>query len=200
MIMLLSLVLAVHSGSAQQANKAKLAGMHVEDFQLLGVDGELHSLGSDTSARGFIIVFSCNHCPFAKLYTERLNALHKRFASQQVPLLVINPMDTVMYEEEGLLNMQKRAVAEHFDFPYLIDPLQDVARRFKARHTPQAYVVWRQQSKWVIRYAGAIDDNGEHPELATSFVAKAVVALLANQEPPTTESLSLGCRINYRQK
>ncbi len=200
MIMLLSLGFVVQSGSAQQGNKAKLVGMHVEDFQLLGVDGQVHSLGSDTSARGFIIVFSCNHCPFAKLYTKRLNALHKRFAAQQVPLLVINPMDTVMYEEEGLLNMQKRAETEHFEFPYLIDPSQDVARNFGARHTPQAYVVWKQSKQWVIQYAGAIDDNGEHPELATDYIGQVVDALLHNQEPLRKESLTLGCRITYRKR
>ena len=109
-------------------------------------------------------------------------------------------MDTLMYEEEGMHNMQERAKQAHFLFPYLIDASQSVARNFGARHTPQAYVVWKQDGTWVVRYAGAIDDNGEHPEIATNFIGQAVDALLSNQEPARKESLTLGCRITYRKK
>lgn len=172
----------------------------MSDFQLKAVDAKEYSLNADPDARGYIIVFSCNHCPFAKLYTERLNTLHRRFAAKHVPLLVINPMDTTMYEEEGLANMIARAREAHFEFPYLIDPSQSVARSFHAQHTPQAYVIWKENGAWVIRYAGAIDNNGEHPELATPFVADAVEALLANRKPAQHHTQSLGCRITYRKQ
>ncbi len=184
---------------AQSASSASLLGLHIADFRLQGVDGNTYSLSSFDSARGCIVVFSCNHCPFAKLYTGRLNALAARFAPLHVPLLVINPMDTTMYEEEGLANMLIRAREAHFKFPYLIDPSQAVARSFRAKHTPQAFVVWKENNRWVVRYAGAIDDNGEHPELAQAFVANAVESLLESKTPTVQHSASLGCRIIYRK-
>lgn len=171
----------------------------IKDFSLRDQNGFEVSLASFPDAKGFIIVFSCNHCPFAKLYTARLNELASRFSKQGVPLLVINPMDTVMYEEEGFNNMRIRAEKEHFAFSYLLDATQSVARDFQAKHTPQAYVIWKDNDRWVVRYSGAIDSNGEHPELATPFVVQAVEALLHGEQPKVNSTTTLGCRIQYRR-
>ena len=169
------------------------------EFSLRNVDNRMISFDSYPEARGYIIVFTCNHCPFAKLYTERLNALNARYEKLGVPLLAINPMDTLLYEDEGFDRMQEKAAREKFTFPYLQDKLQLAGKFFQAKHTPQVFVVWNEQGKRVIKYTGAIDDNGDHPELATSFITPVIEALLHNQPVKTSETESFGCKIYYRK-
>ena len=171
----------------------------VFDFTLRNVNGKNVSTKDYKNAKGFIIIFTCNHCPFAKLYTKRINDLNTKFAKLNVPLLAINSMDTMVYEDETFSLMLKKAKDDKFNFPYLQDVTQSVGQQFGAEHTPMAYVIWKEKGKWVIRYKGAIDDNGEHPSLATPYIAKAVTELLQNKTVTVAESESFGCRIYYRK-
>ncbi len=196
-VILLSIVIVAVSPAATVSTS--MLGKHVRSFSLKNVDGQMLNLDAQSTARGAMVVFSCNHCPFARLYTARLNELSDRYAAKGVPLYVINPMDTAVYAEEGFANMQLFAREHDFHFPYLIDPSQSVAREFQARHTPQAYLLWKENGEWTIRYNGAIDDNGEHPEEATPYLANAVDQMLSGQAVVTGETHSLGCRINYRK-
>ncbi len=182
----------IHSGS-------KGVGDKVNDFSLLNTDKTYLSLESYKEAKGFIIVFTCNHCPFAQLYSERYNALNAKYKPLGVPLIAINSMDTLVYEEETFELMQKKAADEKFNFPYLRDAMQRVGKNFGADHTPHAYIVWKEKTDLVIRYSGAIDDNGEHPELARPFVAHAVDELLQGKAVSTPETVSFGCKIFYRK-
>lgn len=170
------------------------------DFSLKNIDGKMISLANYKDAKGFIIVFTCNHCPFAKLYPPRLNALNKKYDSLGVPLIAISSTDTMMYEEDTYPNMVIKANEEHFNFPYLFDEMQVVAKNFKAQKTPHAYVIWKENNQWVVKYNGAIDDNGMEPDKVTeSYVANAVDALLANKKITTTETKSIGCQIAFRK-
>ncbi len=183
------------SAFAQKNNK------DIVDFKLKNVDGNFVSLSSFPDAKGFIIVFTCNHCPFAKLYPPRLNDLNNKFKPLGVPLIAISSTDTMMYEEDTYPNMVTKANEEHFKFPYLFDELQEVAKNFKAQKTPHAFVIWKENEKWVVKYNGAIDDNGMEPEKVTeSFVSNAVNELLANQPVKTAETKSIGCQIAFRRK
>ncbi len=173
-------------------------GNIIVNFSLKSTDNKLVALDSFKNARGFIIIFTCNHCPFAKLYTQRFNELFQKYDSLGVHLLAINSMDTAMYEEEGFANMQDRAKIEKYQFTYLYDANQKVAKMFKAAHTPQAYVLWKTDSAWKVKYCGAIDNNGEQPELATSFLGKATDELLNDKTVSKPETESFGCRIFYR--
>jgi peroxiredoxin len=143
-----------------------------------------------------MVIFTCNHCPFAKLYTQRFNELAGKFTPLGVPLLAVNSMDTLVYEEESFSLMKERAAG--LRFPYLQDAAQTVGKAFGAEHTPQAFVIWREKGHWLVKYRGAIDDNGEHPELATPFIANAVSELLAGKPVSVPETESFGCRIFYR--
>jgi peroxiredoxin len=174
-------------------------GKEVKDFQLKNCSNQLISFSNYKTAKGFIIVFTCNHCPFAKLYTKRLNALNDAFIGKDIPLIAINPMDTTIYEDETLSDMKEKALKENFSFPYLQDSKQLVAKSFYASHTPQAYVIWKENDKWIVKYSGAIDDNGQHPELANSYISNAVNQLLNNQPITKPETVNLGCTINYRK-
>jgi peroxiredoxin len=171
----------------------------IPDFTLKNVDGNMLSTADYSDAKGFIVIFTCNHCPFAKLYSKRMNDMHTKFSKQNVPLLAINSMDTLVYEDESYKMMQQKAKQEKFNFPYLYDPSQQVGKAFGADHTPMAYVIWKENNQWVIKYKGAIDDNGEHPKLAKPFIDNALKELLSNQKVILPETTSFGCRIFYRK-
>ncbi|MFZ4634795.1 MAG: redoxin domain-containing protein [Saprospiraceae bacterium] len=171
----------------------------VPDFSLRNAsDNTMFSTAADQGVKGYMVVFTCNHCPFAKLYTQRFNNLHARYRVLGVPLLAINSMDTVVYEDEVFELMQQKARAENIKYPYLQDADQRVGQSFDAQHTPQAYVIWKEKGQWVVKYSGAIDDNGEHPENATPFIANAVDELLAGKQVSNPQTQSFGCRIFYR--
>jgi peroxiredoxin len=176
-----------------------LLGRVIPSFALPSTSGTTVSLDDYPSAKGFVVVFTCNHCPFAKLYTRRLNALSAKYAPQDVPVLVINAMDTTVYGEETMAEMQQRATSAHFAFPYLHDAEQRVGKSFAADHTPMAYVIWKEHGVWRTTYAGAIDDNGAEPTKATPYVANAIEALLHNTPIPLAETQSFGCAIYYRE-
>ena len=179
---------------------ATINNKQVGDFSLKNVNGKNVSLKDYPDAKGFIIVFTCNHCPFAKLYYKRLNELNTEFAAKGVPLIAISSTDTISYEEDTFPENVKKAEEQHFNFPYLYDGAQKVAKAFAAQKTPHAYVIWKVGGKWVIKYNGAIDDNGAHPELVhNAYVANAVNELLASKEVTTSEIKSIGCQINFRK-
>ena len=172
----------------------------VQDFSLKSTDGKLLSLNQYPDAKGFIVVFTCNHCPFARLYPERMNALNARYSKLGVPLIAISSTDTISYEEDGFADMMKYARDAHFNFPYLFDADQSVAKNFGAQKTPHAYVIWKENNQWVVKYNGAIDDNGAEPEkVRTSYVSDAVEACLAGKEVAVKEMRSIGCQIYFRQ-
>lgn len=179
--------------------QVSVIGREVKDFRLPNTAGGFTSLADYPQAKGFIIVFTCNHCPFAKLYTARLNMLQQVYSRLQVPLLAINPMDTAVYSEESMMEMKKKTRSAGFTFPYLQDASQAVAKNFQATHTPAAYVIWKSGNKWIIRYSGAIDDNGQHPEQATPFAGRAVNDLLSGKTVAQPETVSLGCAIHYKR-
>lgn len=171
----------------------------VYDFSLKNVNGQMVSTTDYKKARGFMIIFTCNHCPFDKLYSKRLNDLHAKYEKLNVPLLAINSMDSLLYEDETFDLMKQKAKKEKFNFQYLLDENQLIGASFGAQHTPTAFVIWKENNHWTIRYKGSIDDNGEHPEKATPYLSQAVDELLANKKVTLVETESLGCKIYYRK-
>lgn len=171
------------------------------DFSLKNVDGKSVSLSDNPNAKGYIIVFTCNHCPFAKLYSKRLNQLNKKYASLGVPLVAISSTDTIMYAEDCYDKMIAKAKSGKFNFPYLYDSAQSVARNYNAERTPQAFVIWKENDKWVVKYKGAIDDNGAEPKLVNeNYVANAVDELLKGNQVKQPITGSVGCKINFRKQ
>ncbi len=173
----------------------------VEGFTLRNIDGRPLSLDAYPDAKGFIVVFTCNHCPFAKLYPERMNALNTKYKPLGLPLIAISSTDTNVFEEDTYPKMVEKAQNEHFNFPYLFDAEQTVAKSFGAQKTPHAYIIWKENGKWAVKYNGAIDDNGAEPTKATKhFVADAADALLNGKAGYVKETKSVGCQINFRAK
>jgi peroxiredoxin len=176
-----------------------LSTVSIVDFSLRNADGKMFSTTDNKEAKGYIIVFTCNHCPFARLYSKRLNDLHRKYSALHVPLIAINSMDSLIYREESFENMRTKAINDSLHFPYLQDPLQIVGKMFGALHTPSAYVIWKENNVWKIKYKGCIDDNGENPMLAKPHVADAVDDLLSGKKVHLAETPSFGCRIIYRK-
>ncbi len=193
-VLLLVTTLLFVSGFSQTKEKV------VSDFKLKNVDGRFVSLKDYPDAKGFIIVFTCNHCPFARLYPPRLNELNAKYKALGVPLIAISSTDTVVYEGDSYALMVAKAHDEQFNFPYLYDDMQLAARNYGAQKTPHAYVIWKKNGRFVVKYNGAIDDNGMEPEKVKSkYVSKAVDDLLAGRSVATPETKSIGCQINMRK-
>lgn len=173
--------------------------LEIKNFSLKNTDNKMISLSGFKNAKGFIIIFTCNKCPMAKMYTERMNQMYLKFKPKGVYLLVVNSMDTVVYKEESFQLMQKKVVKEKTSFPYLQDKTQAVAKQFKAINTPQAFVIWKNNTrKFIIRYSGNIDDSALEPKKANSYLEKAVDELLENKAVTNPITTSVGCRIFYR--
>ncbi len=170
----------------------------IPNFSLKDTNNKIVSLENYKNSKGLIVIFTCNHCPFAKLYSKRLNELNAKYTAKGFPLIAINSMDTVVYEDETLANMKAKAKHDKFNFPYLFDANQSVGKLFNAEYTPQAFVLSNENNKWTVRYAGSIDNNGKEPTKAVPYVANAVEDILANVPVAIKETGSIGCRIRYR--
>lgn len=174
-------------------------GEEVKDFALKNVDGKMVSMRNYKDAKGFIIVFTCNHCPFAKAYESRIMDLDKKYASKGYPVIAINPNDPEKAPDDSFDNMVTRAKEKSYSFPYVLDATQDVAREFGATRTPHVYIVEKKNGKNILQYIGAIDNNSDEPEKVTQrFVEDAVNALLEGKPVPTSETKAIGCTIKWK--
>ena len=191
LLLLTAIVLQSYTGTVTKT---------VHDFSLKNVDGRMVSLKDFPAAKGFIVVFTCNHCPFAKLYFKRINDLNAKYKRMGVPVIAISSTDTVNYEQDVYSKMVEKAKKEKFTFPYLYDGAQIAAKDFSAQKTPHTFVIWKENGKWVVKYNGAIDDNGAEPtKVKYPYVANAVDELLAGKEVTVKETKSIGCQINMRK-
>ena len=176
-------------------------GSSVTDFKLKNIDGKPVSLSDYPAAKGFIITFTCNHCPYAKAYEDRIIALNKKYANKGYPVIAINPNDASQYPEDNFDNMKLRAEEKKFTFPYLVDETQEVAKTFGAIKTPHIYVVQKEAKNLTVKYIGAIDDNWENPEIVNQkYVEDAVNALLANKEVEVKTTKAIGCSIKWKKQ
>ncbi len=175
-------------------------GDNAPDFVLKNVDGAVVGPRSFSAAKGLILVFTCNHCPYSVKYEDRIIALHREFASKGFPVLAVNPNDSIVSPEDSYSKMQKRAADKAFPFAYVYDETQAVAQRYGARRTPQVFVLLRTRIGWTVEYIGAIDDNADNAADATQlFVADAVNALLKGTKPAQATTKAIGCTIKWKK-
>lgn len=174
-------------------------GDAVADFKLKNIDGKIVSLSDFASAKGFIVVFISNHCPFSKSYEDRVIDLDKKYASQGYPVIAINPNDPEAYEEDSFVNMQARAKEKGYTYPYLTDNTQAVTKAFGAMRTPHAFVLNKENGKIIVHYIGAIDDNPQDPANVTKhYVSDAVNSLLLGKPVVTPTTKAIGCAIKWK--
>ena len=174
-------------------------GDKASDFKLENIDGKFVSLADYSDAKGFIVVFTCNGCPYAKAYQDRINELDKTYKSKGYPVIAINPNDTDLKPEDKLAGMKERADENGFTFPYLKDAEYKVFREYGATRTPHIYVLTRQGGDLVVTYIGAIDDNYQDASAVNAtYLASAVDALLEGKKPDPSFTKAIGCSIKSK--
>jgi len=174
-------------------------GDKATEFKLKNIDGKLVSLSDYPNAKGFIVVFTCNHCPYAKAYQDRIIALDKKYKPKGYPVIAINSNDVAANPEDSYENMIVRAKEKGFTFPYLHDETGDVCRKFGASRTPQVFLLEKKGTDLIVRYTGAIDDNSQDAaKVTTAYLAKATDAVLAGNTPDPSFTKAIGCGIKLK--
>ena len=171
-------------------------GDKAANFKLKNINGKLVSLADNKAAKGYIVVFTCNTCPYAKAYESRIVDLNTKYAPLGYPVMAINPNDASKVPGDSYAAMQTKKYA----FPYLQDESQQVAKTFGATRTPHLYILTRRGSDFVVSYIGAIDDNSEDASLVkTKYVENAMTEIIAGKAPSTNSTKAIGCTIKWKQ-
>lgn len=171
-------------------------GTSAPPFALPGVDGETRSLDSFSDAELLVVVFTCNHCPYAIASEDRLIELQRDYADKGVQVVAINPNDAVNYPEDSFDNMKVRAAEKGFNFPYLHDESQEVARAYDAACTPDIFVFDADRK---LLYNGRIDDNWKEPDKVTRNELREVLdAALEGKSVDFEHTPSMGCSIKWK--
>lgn len=169
------------------------------DFSLINIDNQKVSLADYTEAKGFIVIFTCNHCPYAVAYEDRIIGLDKKYKELGFPVIAINPNDPVKQPEDSFENMVIRAKQKGFTYPYLLDEGQEIYPQYGATKTPHVFVLQKMDGKNIVQYIGAIDDNYDDAAGVTEkYVENAVDAILAGDEVTVKETKAIGCTIKVK--
>jgi peroxiredoxin len=194
---LLPLILPLHVRplGAGQFNKVLSIGDSAPAWEnLVGVDDREHSLSDLDEQSIVVVVFTCNSCPYAVDVEDRLVALHDKYSGRGVALVAIN---VNRVEQDLLPAMKEKSEAKGFQFPYLFDPSQKIARDYGAIYTPEFYVLDQQRH---VVYMGSMDDSPNGKEVTRRYVEDAIKGTLAGKQPEVRETVPIGCRVRYQRE
>jgi peroxiredoxin len=171
-------------------------GSSIPDFNLPAVDGKNYSLNSFKDKKALIIIFSCNHCPYVQAYEDRIIEIQKDYEKYGVVIAAVNSNDAVKYPDDSFEEMKKHSAMKKFNFVYLRDEDQSVAKSFDAAHTPEIFLFNEEQK---LAYHGKIDDNWQDVlKVKTKYLRNALNELLAGKEISVPETYSIGCTIKWK--
>ncbi|MFD2513074.1 thioredoxin family protein [Pontibacter locisalis] len=183
------------------SNDGYQVGDTARDFKLKNVNGKMVSMADYKDAKGFIVTFTCNTCPYSVAYEDRIIDLHKKYAPKGYPVIAINPNDVNVSPKDSYVDMQQRAKEKNFPFAYLHDESQEITKAYGATRTPHLYIVQKQKDgKFKVAYIGTIDDNSRAPEKVEKKYAEAALDELVSGKAvsqPTTKAI--GCTIKWKQ-
>ena len=166
------------------------------DFKLKNIDGNMVSLADYKVAKGYIVIFTCNTCPYAVQYEDRIIALDKKYAPKGYPVIAIMPNNPDVQPGDNVEAMKARAASKGFTFPYLFDDGQEIYPQYGATKTPHVYLLEKTKKGNVVRYIGAIDDNYKDAEAVNiKYVEEAVDALMKSEVVKETKTRAIGCTI-----
>ncbi|MAP53563.1 thioredoxin family protein [Altibacter sp.] len=166
------------------------------DFKLKNVDGKMVSLSDYKEAKGFIVIFTCNTCPYAVASEDRINALDTKYKPKGFPVIAINPNNPEVQPDDTFVKMQAKAKEKAFTFPYLYDESQSIYAKYGATKTPHVYLLQKEKGKYIVKYIGAIDDNvRDASAVKVPFLANAIDELLAGKEVSVKETKAIGCSV-----
>jgi len=195
-------VLLVCTAACGRSDRTLSIGSGAPEFSLPGIDGKTHSLAEYASSRVLAIVFTCNHCPTAQLYEERLRKLDEEYRAKGVQLVAINsehagtiPLSDLAYSDVGdsLTDMKARAEHRRIQYPYLYDgDAQAVAAKFGVETLPHIFVFDDQRK---LRYQGRIDDSVNVSLVKSHDALNAINAVLAGGRVPDERTAAVGCKL-----
>jgi peroxiredoxin len=171
-------------------------GAQAPDFTLPDTNGTSWSAGDGDGVRATVVVFTCNHCPYALAWHERIMQVARDYADRGVRVLAINPNDSDRYPRDSFDAMRQRVAGEDWPMPYLRDESQEVARAYDAKTTPDVFVL---DSERTLRYRGAPDGDYDDPSANAAWLRDALDAVLAGADPAVTETKPVGCSIKWRR-
>lgn len=190
--------------AARAADEAPAAGIAIGDeapmatVKMKNVNGKELSIADARKAKGTLVVFSCNACPWVKAWETRIVELGNASLKRGIGVIVINANDPNVNKQDGYDVIKERAKQRKMQFPYVVDATSDVARAFGATKTPEAYL-FGADGKLV--YHGAIDDNAHEPgKVEARYLQDAVDAVVAGKAVATQETKALGCSIKFRSR
>jgi peroxiredoxin len=170
-------------------------GAKAPDFDLKGVDGKQHSLSDYADAKALCIIVSCNHCPTAIQYEDRMVKLQKDYADKGAQLVVINPNETDGHPTDSFDHMVGRAKEKSFNFPYLRDETQEIAKALGAVRTPEVFLFGPDRT---LVFHGRIDDNADNPSGVTRHdLREALDELLAGKPISVPDTPPVGCTVKW---
>jgi peroxiredoxin len=171
-------------------------GDRAVDFRLLATDGRTYSLADFQDKKVLVVIFSCNHCPYVRAWEDRMIAIQRDYADKGVQLVAINANDVRKQPGDSFEAMVQRAREKGFNFPYLRDETQEVARAYGAERTPEVFVFDAERR---LVYHGKIDDNYEdEAQVKNHYLRRAIDAALEGRLPEVLETLPQGCTIKWK--
>lgn len=181
-------------------NETKSGKLKIGDvapaFTLENVDGKMVSLADYADKKGVILTFTCNTCPYAVMYEDRLNELHAKYAKQGWPVVAIMPNNTEVKPGDKMEAMKVRAEEKGFKFAYLDDSAQKVYPTYGATRTPHIFLLQNTDAGSIVKYIGSIDDNAQDADaVKTKYLENAIEALEAGNEPDPAFTKAIGCTI-----
>lgn len=198
---ILLLVLAFSAFFAQAQTATLKAGDTAPDFKLKNVDNKEVSFASFPNAKGYIIVFTCNTCPYAVGYEQRIIDLDKKYRPQGYPVIAINPNDPEASTADTFNKMQDLAKEKKYPFPYLFDAGQKITDEYGAKRTPHVFIVSKSAKGNVVEYVGAIDNDPEGTKAdKTKYAEDVIASLQRGQKPAVTQTKEIGCTVKRKAK
>jgi peroxiredoxin len=190
---LITLILFSFLGTVPFSEGGYKIGDTATDFSLKNIDGEMVSLSDFEDVKGYIVTFTCNHCPYAVMYEDRIIDLHNKYAPKGYPVVAINPNDPEVQPEDSFEKMIERAEEKAFPFVYLFDEGQEIYPQYGATKTPHVFLL---DANRTVRYIGAIDDNPRNPDMVEEkFLENAIMAMETGTEPDPSTTKAVGCSI-----
>lgn len=184
------------AGNTENYTAGLTIGDVAAEINLLNVDGNMVSYSDYPNADGFIVIFTCNTCPYAVASEDRIIALDEEFKDKGYPVIAINPNNPDVQPDDTFELMQQKASAKGFTFPYLYDETNTVYAQYGATKTPHVYLLKNEDDGRVVKYIGAIDDNVRNAgAVKDRFLANAVNELIAGKEVTVKETKAIGCSV-----
>jgi peroxiredoxin len=205
--LLLVLLMAVGVGSGEEVHPILALGSPAPDFALPGVDGQTHKLSDYASSPILVVVFTCNHCPIAQMYEQRIQQLANDYKNKGVAVVAIQPNDpeAIRIDEldssdisDSLAEMKMRVQYKHLTYPYLYDgETQQVTRAYGPQATPHVFVFDQQRH---LRYEGRMDNSYRTELVKTQDARNAIDALLAHKDVAVKHTGTFGCSTKWKEK